>query len=74
MDLVYRFSSLQMGWCIDCHRGTTELSVEEESAVRERSTFVRGVAQAAAAGVDVSGLEATYPNQRARTDCFVCHY
>jgi hypothetical protein len=74
MDLVYQFSSLQMGWCIDCHRGTMELSAEEEAAVRERSTFVRSIAAADAAGVDLSGFRAGYPNQRASTDCAVCHY
>jgi hypothetical protein len=74
MDLVYRFSSLQMGWCIDCHRGVTELSPQEEASVRDRSTFVREIAAAAAAGVDLRGFEASHPNQRARTDCFVCHY
>ena len=26
MQKVYQFSSLRMGWCIECHRGVTELS------------------------------------------------
>lgn len=74
MDLVYQFSSLQMGWCIDCHRGTLPLSAEEEAAVRQRSSYVRELQAAQAAGIDVRGAFAAYPNQRARTDCFVCHY
>jgi hypothetical protein len=74
MELVYRFSSLQMGWCISCHRGELPLSEAEITTVRERSTFVQRVASIAAAGVDVQGLAATYPNQIASTDCFVCHY
>jgi hypothetical protein len=74
MDEVYQFSSLQMGWCIDCHRGDMPLSAEEEAAVRETSTYVRRIATLAAAGSDVRGQQATYPNQRASTDCFVCHY
>ncbi|MBA4159164.1 MAG: cytochrome c3 family protein [Gemmatimonadetes bacterium] len=74
MGLVYQFSSLQMGWCIDCHRGNLPLSEAEETSIRQRSTFVRDVAAAAAAGIDVRGVEAYAPNQRASTDCFVCHY
>lgn len=74
MDTVYQFSSLRMGWCIDCHRGTMPLSAAEDSAVRARSSFVQRIARLAAAGSDVRGVEATWPNQRASTDCTVCHY
>jgi hypothetical protein len=74
MEKVYRFSSLQMGWCVSCHRGELPLSEQELTTVQERSTFVRRIASLAAAGVDVRGVEATYPNQIASTDCFVCHY
>jgi hypothetical protein len=74
MEEVYRFSSLQMGWCIDCHRGEAPLSDEERRTVQERSTFVRRVAALGAAGADIRGWESTYPNQIASTDCLVCHY
>lgn len=74
MEKVYQFSSLRMGWCIDCHRGVMPLSEAEEAAVRQNSTYVRRIASLAAAGTDVRGQERTFPNQRASTDCFVCHY
>jgi hypothetical protein len=74
MELVYQFSSLQMGWCIECHRGETQLSQAEDEAVRQRSTFIRNIAAARAAGVDLQGWERGFPNQRASTDCAVCHY
>ncbi len=74
MERVYQFSSLQMGWCIDCHRGEIPLSEAENAAVQERSTFVREIAMLADQGADVRGVTATYPNQIASTDCFVCHY
>jgi hypothetical protein len=74
MEKVYQFSSLRMGWCIDCHRGEMPLSDTEEQAVRERSSFVRKIAALREQGADVRGVDATYPNQRAATDCFVCHY
>ena len=74
MQKVYQFSSLRMGWCIECHRGQTELSAQEEQTVRQRSTFVRKVAQLKAAGDDVRGQRATWPRQRASTDCIACHY
>jgi hypothetical protein len=35
MEKVYQFSSLQMGWCIDCHRG--ELPLSERRRRRSRS-------------------------------------
>lgn len=74
MEKVYQFSSLQMGWCVDCHRGEIPLSEEELTSVQDRSTFVRRIATLAEAGVDVRGAEATYPNQIASVDCVVCHY
>lgn len=74
MDKVYQFSSLQMGWCVDCHRGEIPLSEAEEVSIRERSTFVQRIARLREAGSDMGGFDATYPNQVAGTDCFVCHY
>ena len=74
MDEVYQFSSLQMGWCVDCHRGETELSEAEEAAVRRNSSFRREMATLAAAGQDIAGWEASRPRQRASIDCTVCHY
>lgn len=74
MDKVYQYASLQMGWCIECHRGESQLSAAEEQAVRERSTFRRRMAALQTAGGDVRGWAERWPNQRASTDCFVCHY
>jgi hypothetical protein len=74
MEKVYRFSSLQMGWCVDCHRGETELSAQEEASVQQNSTFLRQLQEARAAGEDLSGFEGVHPDQRASTDCTVCHY
>ncbi|HUE97266.1 MAG TPA: cytochrome c3 family protein, partial [Longimicrobiaceae bacterium] len=44
MEKVYRFSSLQMGWCVNCHRGELPLSEAELASVQDRSTFVRRLA------------------------------
>lgn len=74
MKEVFQASSLRMGWCIDCHRGETPLSAAEEASVKARSSFVRKVNAMRESGGDVRGLTATYPNQRASTDCVVCHY
>lgn len=74
MKTVYQFSSLRMGWCIDCHRGDKKLSPEEEAQVQRRSSFLRNVRALQAAGNDVRGVAATRPRQRASTDCVVCHY
>jgi hypothetical protein len=74
MKTVYQYSSLRMGWCISCHRGEIPLKPEEEATVRQRSSFIRRFREQRAAGEDVRGQLATYPNQRASTDCTVCHY
>ncbi|HEX5725455.1 MAG TPA: cytochrome c3 family protein [Longimicrobiaceae bacterium] len=74
MEKVNQQASLRMGWCIECHRGGTRLSAQEDSLVKQRSSFIRRVQALRAAGNDVRGVTATRPNQRASTDCFVCHY
>ena len=74
MEEVYKFSSLQMGWCVDCHRGELPLSEAEQATIQERSTFVQRIARLASTGTDVQGVAGTYPNQIASTDCTVCHY
>ena len=74
MEKVYQFSSLQMGWCIDCHEGESELSAEEEARIAERSSYRRRLAALEAEGVDVSAQKLKWPNQRASIDCTVCHY
>jgi len=74
MEKVYQFSSLQMGWCVDCHRGEIPLSETEQASVLQRSTYVRRLVELAAAGSDLDGAEAAFPNAIASTDCFVCHY
>ena len=74
MEEMYQFSSLRMGWCIDCHRGETELSPQEQAAVTQRSSFIQRISKLRQAGGDTRGLEATFPKQRASTDCMVCHY
>ncbi len=74
MEEMYQFSSLRMGWCIDCHRGDTPLSAQEDAAVKARSSFIQRMARLRDEGGDTRGLAATFPNQRASTDCMVCHY
>lgn len=74
MEKVYQFSSLQMGWCIDCHRGNTELSAQEQASVEQNSTFIQEIRQVQANGGDIAGFEGVHPDQRASTDCTVCHY
>ena len=74
MEEMYQFSSLRMGWCVSCHRGEQRLSPQEEASVQARSSFIQRMRRLEQAGGDVRGLRATFPNQRASTDCMVCHY
>ena len=74
MNVLWQAPSLQMEWCIDCHRGNTPLSAAEEASVQQRSSFVRRVRDLRVAGSDTRGVPATRPRQRASTDCVACHY
>lgn len=74
MEEVYQFSSLQMGWCVDCHRGETELSEQEDAAIDQNSTFRQQLRAIVASGEDIGGFQGVHPDQRASTDCTVCHY
>ena len=60
MEKVYKFSSLQMGWCIDCHRGEIPLS-GAGAGFGPGAIDLRGEASPALrrAGVDVQGTEAS---------------
>ena len=75
MEKVYQFSSLQMGWCIDCHRGDLPLSAggggRRCSAAPPTSAGARRWRRPART---CGGRHGTWPNQRASTDCVVCHY
>ena len=74
MEKVYQFSSLRMGWCIECHTGQTKLSEAEERTVQQRSSFINRMKALRLAGNDTRGVWSTRPNQRASVDCVVCHY
>ena len=73
MTKVYQYSSLRMGWCIDCHRGKTPISAEEDAAVQARSSYIRRLAELSRTS-DLRGQQANWPKQRATTDCMACHY
>ncbi len=61
MDVVYQYSSLTMGWCIDCHRNT-EINVD--NGYYDKLTALHEGAQKTALRVqDIGGLE-----------CAKCHY
>ena len=54
MEEVYQFSSLQMGWCISCHRGEIPLSEAEQATIQERSTYVQRLASLLQLGHNMS--------------------
>ena len=61
MDVVYQYSSLTMGWCIDCHRNT---EIKVENGYYDKLTALHEGAQKTALRVqDIGGLE-----------CSKCHY
>lgn len=61
MDVVYQYSSLTMGWCIDCHRNT---EIKVENGYYDKLAALHSGAQKTALRVqDIGGLE-----------CSKCHY
>ncbi len=61
MDVVYQYSSLTMGWCIDCHRNT---EIKVENGYYDKLSALHAGAQKTALRVqDIGGLE-----------CAKCHY
>jgi mono/diheme cytochrome c family protein len=61
MDVVYQYSSLTMGWCIDCHRNT-EIKVEN-GYYDKLAQLHSGAGKSALKVADIGGLE-----------CAKCHY
>jgi len=61
MEVVYQYSSLTMGWCIDCHRNT---EIKVDNGYYDKLTALHQGAQKTALRVqDIGGLE-----------CSKCHY
>lgn len=73
MKKVYQFSSLRMGWCVDCHTGKTPLSPAEEVAVQRNSSYIRRLREMSRTA-SIAGQKATWPRQRASVNCTACHY
>ena len=66
MSLVWQESSLQMEWCVGCHRNP-------EGQIQPRESVTRMDQTAPAAGtVESAGLLRDY-KIRTRTDCSTCH-
>ena len=66
MPLMLRAQSLQMGWCLDCHR-------HPEQNVRPRDqVFVMGYQPAGDRAAEAARLIKEY-SVRKLTDCYTCH-
>jgi hypothetical protein len=66
MALTWQEASLQMEWCVGCHR-------HPEQAIQPRDTITRLDWQPASDRASVGLLLAKQYNVRTRTDCSTCH-
>lgn len=65
MDEIYQFSTLNMGWCVNCHR-TTEVQFTENSYYSIYEKYQQEIKEGKRTGVTAADVGAT--------DCAKCHY
>jgi hypothetical protein len=75
MDRVYQFTSLRMGWCLDCHWGEGE----DTDVATDRLLLEEFPPPAIPAGRESPGLyprilDEQYAVNRGPIDCVACHY
>lgn len=76
MDKVQQWSSLQMGWCIDCHR-TKGIDVANNNYYKELHAKVSADVQkngSKSKYFDANGKVKVTPAQNGAIECSKCHY
>jgi len=75
MDRVYQFSSLRMGWCLDCHWAEGEdTDVATDRLLVEEFPPPEIPAGRQSVGLYPRVLEQQYAINRGPIDCVACHY
>lgn len=70
MDVIRQFSTLRMGWCLQCH--TQPAPAESLAAARARAEAWEQAREAR--GLYPRVIDVGYAATRAPTDCLACHY
>jgi hypothetical protein len=75
MDRVYKFTSLKMGWCLDCHWGPGEdTDVATDRLLIERFPPPETPDERQPVGLYPRRLDQEYGKNRGPIDCTACHY
>jgi hypothetical protein len=75
MDRVQAYSSLKMGWCLECHWGPGEdTDVATDRLLIERFPPPEIPDQRQPIGLYPRRLDQKYGSTRGPIDCFACHY
>lgn len=70
MEVVYQYSSLRMGWCLNCH--SEPAPAESVQAALERARAWESSRESK--GLYPRVIDVGYGLTRAPTDCLACHY
>jgi hypothetical protein len=71
MDVVYRYASLTMGWCLSCHRQPASADKMARARALEREFAKPGLESR---GLYPATIDERYGVTRAPIDCVACHY
>ena len=75
MDRVYKFSSLKMGWCLDCHWAVGEdTDVATDRLLIQQFPPPETPDERQPIGLYPRRLDQQYGANRGPIDCFACHY
>ena len=75
MDRVYQFSSLKMGWCLDCHWAEGEdTDVATDRLLVEKFPPPPTPEGRQPVGLYPRAIDEQYADNRAPIDCTVCHH
>ncbi len=75
MDRIYQWSSLRMGWCLECHRGAVQDSdVATDYLLAQEFEPPTLPAGRQSTGMYPIRISEEYAEHRAPIDCLACHY
>lgn len=75
MDRIYQFSSLKMGWCLECHRGEPQPTDTATTYKLIRQAEIPEIpAGRQSIGLYSRRIDENYGESRAPVDCATCHH
>lgn len=75
MDRIYQWSSLRMGWCLECHRGEPEeTDVATDYMLSQEYQHAPTPEGRQPTGLYPYAISEEYGASRAPIDCLACHY